>query len=279
MITRDCRHRNLALAAGLFLAICLPAAAQDAPAAPDVPEASAPIPPLETGDSFVARFSNFDRDFWYKSHGWKNGEHQGCDWVDLNAAARDGRLQLTMRIKVEGKVYTCAEVQTRKRYGYGLYEVRMKPARGSGLNSAFFTYIGPSHDIPEHDEVDFEFLGKDTTKVQLNYFVNGDGANVEMIDLGFDAADSFNDYAFDWREDGITWYINGEKVHETAPGARIPTNPSIIFMSLWSGSSQLDDWLGPFTFPETRPVADYEWVAYTRPGDPCQFEESVACSR
>ena len=48
----------------------------------------------------------------------------------------------------------------------------MKAAAGSGLNTGFFTYIGPTHKQP-HDEIDFEVLGKDPSKVQINQYVDG----------------------------------------------------------------------------------------------------------
>ena len=47
-------------------------------------------------------------------------------------------------------------------------------------------YTGPSDDDP-WDEIDFEFLGYDTTKVQLNYYTDGVGGHEYMLDLGFDA--------------------------------------------------------------------------------------------
>ena len=33
------------------------------------------------------------------------------------------------------------------------------------------------------------------------------------LDLGFDAADSFNDYAFIWYSDRIEWYVNGQLIY------------------------------------------------------------------
>ena len=50
--------------------------------------------------------------------------------------------------------------------------MRMKAAAGSGLNTGFFTYIGPVHKQP-HDEIDFEVLGKNPSKVQINQYVDG----------------------------------------------------------------------------------------------------------
>jgi hypothetical protein len=46
------------------------------------------------------------------------------------------------------------------------------PGTGSGLNAAFFTYIGPVHDRAHH-EIDIEILLRDTSAVTFNTFVDG----------------------------------------------------------------------------------------------------------
>lgn len=43
-------------------------------------------------------------------------------------------------------------------------------------------------------EIDIEVLGKDTTKVQFNYYTNGVGNHEYMYDLGFDASEGFHTY-------------------------------------------------------------------------------------
>jgi hypothetical protein len=55
-------------------------------------------------------------------------------------------------------------------YGYGTYEVRMRTGRGSGLNAAFFTYIGPVHDRAHH-EIDIEVLLRDTRRCHLQHLL------------------------------------------------------------------------------------------------------------
>ena len=35
-----------------------------------------------------------------------------------------------------------------------------------------------------HDEIDIEFLGKDTTHVQFNFFVDGKGLDSRMLTVG-----------------------------------------------------------------------------------------------
>ena len=96
--------------------------------------------------------------------------------------------------------YSGAEFRTfnQNRYHYGLYEVCMKPAKSDGIVSSFFTYTGP-YDEPktQWDEIDIEFLGKDTAKVQFNYYVDSKGGHEYLYDLGFDASEDFHVYAFD----------------------------------------------------------------------------------
>jgi endo-1,3-1,4-beta-glycanase ExoK len=173
----------------------------------------------------------------------------------------------------------CAEVQTTERFGYGLYEARMRGASGSGLVSAFFTYVGPPLGVPEHDEIDFELLGQESREMQLNFYTGGKGGNEKFVDLGFDGGTTFANYAFDWQPDRITWYVNGRKVHEVTDKRMLPSNPGKIFFSLWSGTNVVNDWLGPFSFPDKPPRVFVDWVAYTAPGEACQFPGSIACRK
>ena len=101
----------------------------------------------------------------------------------------------------------------------------MKPSANGGTASTFFVCTGPydtkyvldengDYVLDEngqrltqnnpHDEIDIEFLGKDTTKVQFNFFVDGKGGNEYMYDLGFDASEEFHTYGFRWEVDAIT---------------------------------------------------------------------------
>ncbi|WP_411034220.1 glycoside hydrolase family 16 protein [Shinella sp. BYT-45] len=228
-----------------------------------------------TGTSFVEEFDRLDKAVWYVSDGWNNGAHQNCTWSEKQVAVRDGKLVLSFDAAAGGdRSYACGEVQTRKRYGYGTYEVRMKSATGSGLNSAFFTYIGPTDKKP-HDEIDFEVLGKDTTRVQVNQYVAGKGGNEKLVEVAGGADGGFNDYAFVWQKERLRYYVNGALVHEVTDPEKLPSNAQKIFLSLW-GTDTLSDWMGRFSFagPTTLEV---ERVAFTAEGDPCQFDGSVAC--
>lgn len=116
------------------------------------------------------------------------------------------------KTEAEGSRVACGEIQTKQRFGYGTYEARLKTDTGSGLNAAFFTYIGPSDKQP-WDEIDFEILTKDTSKVQVNAYIDGKGKNEKLVEVPGGTDKAFNDYAFVWEKDSLRWYVNGQLVN------------------------------------------------------------------
>lgn len=262
MTTQIAHARKLCLSLITIAAACasaLPASAQQA-----------------SGKSFVDDFDKINRGFWYASDGWNNGAHQNCTWSKNNVKVENGALQLSFADgKSKDRNYSCGEIQTTKRYGYGTYEARIKAGTGSGLNSAFFTYIGPA-DKQKHDEIDFEVLGKNTGEVQVNQYVQAKGGNEKLVPVGSKADEGFNDYAFIWEKDRLRYYLNGKLVQDVTDPSKIPSTPQKIFFSLW-GSDTLSNWMGRFDY--TKPaVLSVERVAFTALGDKCQFPESIACT-
>ena len=132
----------------------------------------------------------------------------------------------------------------------------MRPAKCAGTVSSFFTYTKE----PRWDEIDIEFLGKDTTKVQFNYYTSGVGGHEYLYDLGFDATEEFHEYGFLWTSASIIWYVDGKAVYKAT--ADIPQYAGKIMTNLWNGLG-VDDWLDPFD-PSKLPVtAQYKWIAYS----------------
>ena len=224
---------------------------------------------------FFLPYPHIDSGRWYVSDSWSNGDHQSCEWRKDALSGEDGNLALTLSDN-GGKVRPigCAELHTKALNGYGTYEARMKTAAGSGLNSAFFTYIGPPDGV--HDEIDLEFLGKDTHSVSAGYFANGKGEPGKVIPLGFDASADFHDYAIEWTPVKIRWFVDRKLVFETPAGAPIPSTPGNLFFSLWSGSKIEDSWLGHFNYFEPK-SAEVAWAAYSPPGAKCLFPDSMTC--
>lgn len=227
------------------------------------------------GDSFLETFSEpLSPVDWYLADfdqpqdrivtGWRT---ELIEYLPPNDLEPMGRLTLSLAPGKEDdlKSFIGAELQRKGFFGFGDYEVYMTAGRGDGMVSSFFTYTGPYFGDP-HDEIDFEFLGRDTTHVQLNRFVDGETMQPQLIDLGFDAAETPALYGFEWREDRITWFLNGDEIYEiSGEDAGIPTNPSKIMMNIWAGSPGQHDWLkSPAADLSTS--ATYYCVSFRQPG-------------
>lgn len=188
-------------------------------------------------------------------------------WAPDRAAATTGGLRLSIeRSRVDGKPHTGAEMHTNGVHHYGRYEVVMTPAKGSGLVSSFFTWTGPQNGTPK-DEIDIEFVGSDTTRVQINYFTGGKNYHGAWIDLPYDAADQPQLYAFEWDPDEIRWYVGDQMVYR-ADGSKlaIPTHAGSVIFNLWAGHPRLAGWTGPIHY-EDGASATYHCISYAPPGD------------
>lgn len=210
--------------------------------------------------SLWLEFDAHDSATMEKASGWSNGQMFNCTWRGDNVTFDGGKMQLRIDDDYAGLVppYSGGEYRSREFYHYGMYEVSMKPIKGDGVVSSMFTYTGPSDNNP-WDEIDIEFLGKDTTVVQFNYFTNGIGQHEHVHKLGFDASEEFHVYGFLWLEDSITWYVDGEEVHKAEEN--IPSTPSKIMMNVWPGIG-VDGWLKPFS-GDVPLTAEYEWLRFT----------------
>ena len=216
--------------------------------------------PMDTTADAIADFRAGESPLFFASAGWTNGNPFDCGWYAENAVVKDGALHLSIDKDSAGKYnYSGGEYRTNDHYSYGYYETSMQAIKNDGVVSSFFTYTGPSEDNP-WDEIDIEVLGKDTTKVQFNYYTNGQGNHEYMYDLGFDASEGYHTYGFDWQKDSITWYVDGKAVYTAT--SNIPSTPSRIMMNTWPGIG-VDSWLKAFdgTTPLT---ARYQWVTYKK---------------
>lgn len=194
--------------------------------------------------------------------GWCNGSVFNVTWRKNNVTFQDGRMQLMIDKDATpaGNVpYSGGEFRSKDFYGYGRYEVSMKAIKNDGVVSSFFTYTGPSDNNP-WDEIDVEILGKDTTKVQFNYYTDGKGEHEYMHELGFDASEDFHTYAFEWHEDKIIWFVDGIEVHQATE--KIPVTKGKIMMNAWCGIG-VDEWLKSFDDSKLPLTAQYQWIKYT----------------
>ncbi|WP_137680711.1 family 16 glycosylhydrolase [Aurantiacibacter suaedae] len=222
----------------------------DQPAVPR-PTNTATQERLVGGPPFVDSFDSENERLWFVSHGWRNGDWAVNDWR-RSQVRFDDKLRLTLaRKKTDKAEFSGGEVQTRRKYGHGYYEVKMRAAPASGTVSGFFTYTGPSFGDP-WDEIDVEILGSKPREVMFTYFRDGEKVS-HIHQLGYDATAEDHVYGFDWQPGYIRWYVDGELAHEaTGEGLPLPIKKQKIMASLW-GSQQLTSWVGPFD-PATLPA-------------------------
>ncbi len=224
---------------------------------------------------FLDAFDAFDPGRWYVSDGWSNGDWQACTWSQRMVTVEEGVLELTLAPTEAGAdTYLCAEIQTNEQLGHGTFEARIRTDKASGVNAAFFTYIGPVHERT-HEEIDVEILTRDTTSFDVNTYRDGEANHGTTVPLEVSADAEFQTYSFIWEPERLRWYVNGTLVHE-ATGTDLPRPPQKVYLSHWN-SRTFVDWMGPFADPG-RPLTMWvDWVAFTPAGAGCQFEGSVLC--
>jgi endo-1,3-1,4-beta-glycanase ExoK len=234
---------------------------------PTITQTPTPAPTITPMGSFLDNLDSYDTTLFTKADGWTNGDPFNAGWRADHINFSNGIMTITLDDLTcpsgcSGKPYASDEYRTNNLYGYGLYEGRIKSAKASGIvGGSFFTYTGP-YDNQPWDEIDIEFLGKDTTIMQTNYFTNGVGDHGSIIELGFDSSMDFHTYGIEYQPTFINWYVDGKLVH-TENGSRgaLPSHKMKLMLNLWPGIG-VDGWIGPFTY--NAPInVQVDWIKYT----------------
>jgi hypothetical protein len=119
---------------------------------------------------------------------------------------------------------------------FGRVEIVMKAAGGQGIVSSA---ILQSECL---DEIDWEFLGSNSTHAMTNYFGKGNttdftrGKEYEMSP----PQEEFHNYTIDWTKDRIQWWLDDKMLRELVPaealnGKNYPQTPMNIRLGSWSG--------------------------------------------
>ncbi|NQY39121.1 MAG: family 16 glycosylhydrolase [Henriciella sp.] len=227
--------------------------------------------PLENDAKVAPIFVDWSQfavsDDWYVSDHPLPGGHWKSDFASKNVLALPNGLNIKMTSKTpanESWHWDGGEIQHKARVKFGEYHTIMRAASGSGLVSSFFTYTGEYYGTP-HEEIDFEFVGKSPYEVQLNSFTNGTSHGRIEHPVDFDTSKNFALYSFTWNPDRISWFVNGELVHEiTSELHPIPQNPAILFANVFQGREE--GWVGAPEFVDGA-QATYRCMSYRPTGD------------
>lgn len=226
--------------------------------------------PLDDAPTFIeGKYTDFTEgksSAYTVSDGWSNKGMFGCTWSSQNLSYSNEGINMKITKSTETGVYYGGEQKSSGSDGqfkYGYFGTYMKAAKAQGTTSTFFTYTGSGEDNP-HDEIDVEILGKDTTKVQFNYFVDGTGNHEYMYDLGFDSSEDFHQYGFYWDDTKIIWFVDLQPVYSVT-GTAMPSASQRIFQNFWVGDQSnfnAKAWLGSFNDADLGCTAYYKKVTY-----------------
>ncbi|KAG6363801.1 hypothetical protein INS49_008904 [Diaporthe citri] len=117
---------------------------------------------------------------------------------------------------------------------FGRVDVVARASVGTGIVTSF---VLQSDDL---DEIDWEWLGGDTTQVQTNYFSKGDTTTYDrggFSGVGNPQAE-FHTYTIDWTAEKLDWIIDGTVVRtlkyaDAKGGAGYPQTPMQIKLGTW----------------------------------------------
>jgi hypothetical protein len=129
-------------------------------------------------------------------------------------------------------------VRTKFYIFFGTVEVIMKAAHGQGIVSSI---VLQSDDL---DEVDWEWIGGNSTFVQTNYFGKGNTTSYDRAVwhevTGPDTQEDFHNYTLDWSKEKLDFIIDGNiirtlKYEDANGGHNYPQTPSDVRLGIWPG--------------------------------------------
>ncbi|KAF2495177.1 cell wall glucanase, partial [Lophium mytilinum] len=174
---------------------------------------------------------------------------------------------------------------------FGKVEVTLKAAPGAGIVSSF---VMQSDDL---DEIDWEWLGADSTQVQTNYFGKGQTTTYNRGAFHPNTGNQaeFIKYSIEWTSTQIVWSIDDNPVRTLTPdiatgsGNLYPQTPMQIKIGAWSGGDPSNapgtiEWArgptdyskGPFTMQvKSLSVSDYSTGTQYKYGDTSGTWQSI----
>ncbi|XXH03200.1 hypothetical protein Hte_009597 [Hypoxylon texense] len=119
---------------------------------------------------------------------------------------------------------------------FGRTEVHLKAAPGTGIISS----IVWSSDVL--DEVDWEFMGGNTTHASTNYFGKGqpDFHNADYHPVEGGVQDDYHNYTCVWTKEQLDWYIDSEHIRtllakDANNTLSYPQTPMKLSLGIWAG--------------------------------------------
>ncbi len=255
-------------------------------------------------DTFYEDFSGgIDSDIWEVSNQKWGANNHGTSSKNVfystneqrvTAAGASGGIAVLRSLgdlqTEESNRRTGSALITRRTFGPGKYEVRMKVLPRLGQCTAFWTYFsngGQTADTIKYSEIDIEMPMEGTYKkwsgTSYERFIDWN-ILADRQTVTSENAEGLNDgkwhtYCFEWRTDaengdrGVVWYRDGEKFGEAREYVPIYT------AALWVGNWFPPDksWVGNPDFEEAYMYID--WIRVTEYNDPCETGGGASSAR
>ncbi|KAG2704810.1 hypothetical protein I3843_05G022200 [Carya illinoinensis] len=154
------------------------------------------------------------------------------------STSRDGR---TRSLKLDQESGSGFSSNQKFLFGQIDMQIKLVPGRSAGTVVAYYL----TSDQPNHDELDFEFLGNVVGQpylLQTNIYINGFDNREERIKLWFDPAKHFHTYSILWNIHQIVFMVDGIPIrvyrNHGEKGVAFPMwRPMSIKASIWNGES------------------------------------------
>lgn len=217
-------------------------------------------------------------DGWLMSD-WGAGQSSITAWSPtMIRTAADGVIEMLLdgNTTGTGRAVLGSEIQSSAVATTGTFSwTAQAPKMTAGAVFGLFTYKADYIKQPWL-EFDFEWVGADTSKVQLTvHMTDGTGRHISnlektVIDLGFDAAQGAHTYDMTLTGTGAVFRADGRVIayfsDADMPGQVWTTGALKGFADLWAGDSRLTNWTGAWTDP-IEPLVGRILDASVRPSD------------
>jgi beta-glucanase (GH16 family) len=166
-----------------------------------------------------------DFDMWDASR-WIAGDHAlGLSVLSpANVSVSGGALLL----RTPAGTRDGGEIRSVDTYASGSFSARLRCELPVGAICAFFLYEFVTGN--RNDEIDIE-IPAGTRRMFVTTWVRGRQTNHTALDLPFDPAAGFHEYAIDWSSGRASFLVDGVLVHTFRK--RIPSRPMHVFANAW----------------------------------------------
>ncbi len=157
-----------------------------------------------------------------------------------------GGLSLVVKEQSLGvRKFSAAAISSRASFLFGRFETTLQATSTPGLVTGFFL-----HRNSPRQEIDIEILGNQPDRLLTNVFYNPgiEGTKYDFgyrgtpvsIALGFDASKAPHQYAIEWDECEIRWFVDGKLIHYRTVWnpTPIPHLPMTVHVNTWPTNSR-----------------------------------------